>query len=210
MVDLIRDDNQIVPAGKIANGAQLVGGPHAAPRVMRRTEDQHFFAARHHRIITVEIQRIAAILNCQRALDHRPVTGAQNAEKRMINRGKQHHAIARLGKGVNTDRRAVDQPMGGENPTGVNGPIVPVLHPPRNGIKIGAVIPVIAENPVLGHLANHVLHAFRRAKIHIGNPHGNPVFCRDTIFCFHIIPFARACAIAVDYLVELHEGASLF
>ena len=88
MVDLIRDDNQIVPAGKIANGAQLVGGPHAAPRVMWRAEDQHFFAARHHRIIAVEIQRIAAILNCQRALDYRPVTGAQNAEKRMVNRGK--------------------------------------------------------------------------------------------------------------------------
>ena len=128
----------------------------------------------------------------------------------MINRGKQHHAIARLCKGVNADRRAVDQPMGGENPTGVDGPVVPVLHPPRNGIKIGAVIPVIAENPVLGHLANHVLHAFWWAKIHISNPHGNPVFRRDTIFFFHVIPFARACAIAVDYLVELHEIASFF
>ena len=128
----------------------------------------------------------------------------------MINWGKQHHAIARLGKGVNTDRRAVDKPVCGKDPARVNGPIVPVLHPPGNGIKIGAVIPMIAENPVLGHLANHVLHAFRWAKIHIGNPHGNPVFCRDTVICFHIIPFDRACAVAVNDLVKFHESASFF
>ena len=122
----------------------------------------------------------------------------------MIDGREEHDPVALFGPCVHTKRCAIHEPVGRKDRSGINLPAMTGFHPPADRRTVLCIAAVIAVNPVIQHPLQRVLHTCGWAKVHIRNPHGDPVFRRHIVEFVHHVPFRRMGALAVDNLVKIH------
>ena len=203
VVDLVGEQDQIVPAGEIGHLLELLPAPDPPARIVRRTEDEHLFRSCHLRIPAIDIEPVAPGIVHHLAFHNAPTGGADGAGEGVIDRGEQHHPVARLGEGRKAQPGAVDQPVGGEDVGRVHLPCVAVFHPPADRRAVGGIVAVIAPD-AFSIVAQRLAHAIGGAEIHVGHPHGNAVIGRDAVIFLHHLPFRRMGAAPLSELIEIH------
>ena len=118
VVNLVRDQDQVMCAAKGGHGAQFVTRPDPATGIVRRAEDQHLFAPGQAGLPPGEVKLCHALRKQKREFHNLAPGGCDDAREGVVNRGHQDHAITRLGKALDAQGGAVHQPMRGENPFG--------------------------------------------------------------------------------------------
>ena len=78
-------------------------------------KDQHPLAPRQAAFPSVPVQRILAVADNQRQFRHRAPRRFDDAGKGVIDRRHQRHRVARGGKGIDRQRRAVDETVDGQD-----------------------------------------------------------------------------------------------
>ena len=117
-------------------------------------KDDHFFLACHLRVIGRKIHLVGAIFLHHLALHHLTPGKADHLGKGMIDRSKQHNAIAGLGEGIKAHADAVHQTGCGKDRIRVDAPAVAVFHPPLNGALVLGFAIHIAVDTMISHLAH--------------------------------------------------------
>ena len=204
VMDLVRDQDQVVAPGEIGDLAQFRGGPDPTAGVVRRTEDHHLFAPGHLRVPCGDVERIAPAVPRQTAFDDLAPSGFDDAGEGVVDRRHQDDAVAGLREGLDTDAGAVDKTVSCKDPLRRDLPAMAGFHPPADRVEIGAVIAEIAVDPVAQLRLDRVLDAGRGAKVHVGDPHGNAVLRIDPVKGLHLVPFRTMGSHAVDDVVKTH------
>ena len=174
---------------KRCKSCQFLFVPDPPTGVMRRAEQQNFFIARQLCFKLLKIHVIATITPHQRRFQHLTTIRFDNPRKSMINRAENNHAITSRTQRLQAYTDRVAQSMRINDPVWLDMPIMAALHPAGQGLPVICIITKIAMDPMNGGIADHIIHRWRRRKIHIRHPHGDTGFWRHPVFCPHGVPF---------------------
>ena len=206
LVDLVRDQDQVVLLGEAGDGGDLVPGPDPAARIVGRAEDDHADAAPGDRGAGgVEVDPVQPVLDRHRRLDHPALVRADHAGEGVVDRGEQQDAVAGGGEGVERDRDGRDDARRRKDPVGLDRPAVARRHPARDRAPPRPVVAHVAEDAVVDVVAKRLQHAVRRAEIAVGDPHRQAVVGIDVIDLAHHVPLRGQRAATVHQPVEIHS-----
>ena len=135
------------------------------------------------------------------------LVGADDAVEGVVDRGEEDDAVAGLGEGLQARWRGRRRCRGwwrsrrGRPPSRGGGPSSRGSPPCRRGRRRSSrrrrARPRRERGGDLG----------RRAEVHVGDPHGEPVVGRDAVERLHHVPLRAVGAAAVDDLVEVEHGS---
>ena len=178
-VDFVGNQDQIAFGTEQGEGADLLDRPDGPARIMRAAEKHDFGARREFCGERIEVHRVAALTQRQLRVEDASLIGENDLSESMIGRWKDHDLVAGFGDGLKDQAQSRDDAGRRADPGRVDRQAVPARHPFGKRDRPTAGVGIIAMDGAGDGGGQGFRDAWRRRKIHVGDPHRDPVRCRD-------------------------------
>src|SRR5262249_54821297 len=128
-MDLVGNQEQIMPLAKSRQSANLIGRPKGAARIVRTAEKDSLCAGSQPFTERIEVHNVTALSLHKLCIENLPLIGKNNAAERVIGRRKDDNLIARLADGLKDEAQPGNDTRDRAYPPRLDAQAMPLCHP---------------------------------------------------------------------------------
>ena len=175
LVDLVAQDQGVVPPAQLRQGGKLLPRPHPAHGVVGAAQQHRPGSPGQEAFQPLQVHDVTVLPAYQGVPEKLPAVCLHHRREGRVHRGLHHHPVSGTGQDLQGHRHPGHHPRSVADPVRVHVPTVAGPLPGRNGLPHRTAPNGVAEDPVVHPPVQRLQHRRRCGKLHVCDPEGQQV-----------------------------------